>query len=359
MPPRELALAARADELSRRREPYVRATVVRAQHPTSAHAGDTALVLAGGAIEGFVGGNCVEASVRDYGLRTLASGEPLLLRVMPGDPVRNQEEGAVTVANPCLSGGSVEIFLQPFLPAPRVVVVGSGPIAQALSALGSVLGFEPELVAGGAAVPRPDDAALIVASHGREEEAALTAALQASVPYVALVASERRGHEVLASLDVDEELRSRVHCPAGLALGARTPEETALSILAELVSERSAASAPAAAGGVRPGAAEAAEEPAPAEAGSHEPRAAEAAEAPASAEAGSPEPGATKAAEEPASADAGSAEPATALDPVCGMTVPAIHATLHTEHAGKTIYFCSAGCRAAFLKDPEHYAVAS
>ena len=117
MPQRETALAARADELSRRREPFVRATVVRAQHPTSARAGDTALVLAGGAIEGFVGGNCVEASVRDYGLRTLASGEPLLLRVMPGEPVRNQEEGAVTVANPCLSGGSVEIFLQPQLPA--------------------------------------------------------------------------------------------------------------------------------------------------------------------------------------------------------------------------------------------------
>ncbi len=322
MPQREMALAARADELSRRREPFVRATVVRAQHPTSARAGDTALVLAGGTIEGFVGGNCVEASVRDYGLRTLASGEPLLLRVMPGEPVRNQEEGAVTVANPCLSGGSVEIFLQPQLPAPRIVVVGASPIAQALAALGSVLGFEPELVAGSAAQPRPDDAALIVASHGREEEAALTAALQASVPYVALVASERRGNEVLASLDVDEELRSRVHCPAGLALGARTPEETALAILAELVSERSATAAPptASAGTARPaGAADGVE----------------------------------------STAGSGTAEPATALDPVCGMTVPAIPATLHVEHAGRTVYFCSAGCRAAFLKDPEHYAVVS
>ncbi|MEV7647439.1 XdhC family protein [Arthrobacter sp. NPDC089319] len=344
MPQREMTLAARAEELSRRREPFVRATVVRAQHPTSARAGDTALVLAGGTIEGFVGGNCVEASVRDYGLRTLASGEPLLLRVMPGEPVRNQEEGAVTVANPCLSGGSVEIFLQPQLPAPRIVVVGASPIAQALAALGSVLGYEPELVSGSAAEPRPDDAALIVASHGREEEAALTAALKASVPYVALVASERRGNDVLASLDVDEELRSRVHCPAGLALGARTPEETALAILAELVSERSEAAAgvrpTAVAGGVKPSAAadgdESTSDSGPAE----------------------PGPGESGAAE-PIPAEPGSAEPATALDPVCGMTVPAIHATLHVEHAGSTVYFCSAGCRATFLKDPEHYAVIS
>ncbi|UNK45074.1 XdhC family protein [Arthrobacter sulfonylureivorans] len=336
MPQREMALAARADELSRRREPFVRATVVRAQHPTSARAGDTALVLAGGTIEGFVGGNCVEASVRDYGLRTLASGEPLLLRVMPGEPVRNQEEGAVTVANPCLSGGSVEIFLQPQLPAPRIVVVGASPIAQALAALGSVLGFEPELVAGSAAQPRPDDAALIVASHGREEEAALTAALQASVPYVALVASERRGNEVLASLDVDEELRSRVHCPAGLALGARTPEETALAILAELVSERSATAAPpAAAGAALPAAA---------------------ADGVESTDGVGP---AAAADGFESTAESGTAEPATALDPVCGMTVPAIPATLHVEHAGRTVYFCSAGCRAAFLKDPEHYAVIS
>jgi xanthine dehydrogenase accessory factor len=345
MPQREMTLAARAEELTRRREPFVRATVVRAQHPTSARAGDTALVLAGGTIEGFVGGNCVEASVRDYGLRTLASGEPLLLRVMPGEPVRNQEEGAVTVANPCLSGGSVEIFLQPQLPAPRIVVVGASPIAQALAALGSVLGYEPELVSGSAAEPRPDDAALIVASHGREEEAALTAALKASVPYVALVASGRRGNDVLASLDVDEELRSRVHCPAGLALGARTPEETALAILAELVSERAAAAA-----GVRPATVPDGGEPTsdsgPSDSGPAEP-------GPGESGAAGPGPG------ESGAAEPSPAEPVTALDPVCGMTVPAIHATLHVEHAGSTVYFCSAGCRATFLKDPEHYAVIS
>ena len=114
------SLAARANDLASRREPFVHATVVRAQHPTSAHAGDTALVMPGGDIQGFVGGNCVESSVREYSLQVLASQEPLLLRVVPGEPSRTAEEGAVEVSNPCLSGGAIEIFLQPRIPAPRV-----------------------------------------------------------------------------------------------------------------------------------------------------------------------------------------------------------------------------------------------
>ena len=110
-------------ELTRSREPFVQATVVRAQKPTSAHAGDTALVRADGRIDGFVGGTCAEASVREYGLMTLSTNEPLLLRIVPGeDTPQSTEEGAVTVANPCLSGGAVEIFLEPRVPAPRVLV---------------------------------------------------------------------------------------------------------------------------------------------------------------------------------------------------------------------------------------------
>src|SRR5918997_267728 len=135
-----------AAELTRTREPFVQATVVRAQKPTSAHAGDTALVRANGAIDGFVGGTCAEASVREFGLRVLSSNEPLLLRIVPGEVAGPSEEGSVTVANPCLSGGSVEIFLEPRVPAPRVVVVGDSPIAEALAALGGPLGFAVDLV---------------------------------------------------------------------------------------------------------------------------------------------------------------------------------------------------------------------
>ena len=241
MPTIAETLAARADELASRREPFVHATVVRAQRPTSAHAGDTALVLPTGEIQGFVGGNCVEESVREYSLQVLASQEPLLLRVLPGEPSRTAEEGAVEVSNPCLSGGAIEIFLQPRIPAPRVLVVGTTPVAQALATLGSGVGLDVELTDGEDADPRGDDAALIVASHGKAEEGALEAGLRAGVPYVALVASGTRGAAVLESLDVDDALRRRVFTPAGLQLGARTPGEIALSILAQLVGERSKA----------------------------------------------------------------------------------------------------------------------
>jgi xanthine dehydrogenase accessory factor len=314
-------LAARADELAGRREPFVHATVVRAQRPTSAHAGDTALVLPTGEIQGFVGGNCVEASVREYSLQALATQEPLLLRVVPGEPSRTAEEGAVEVSNPCLSAGAIEIFLQPRMPAPRVLVVGTTPVAQALATLGSGVGLAVELTDGDSADPRADDAALIVASHGKAEEGALEAALCAGVPYVALVASESRGAAVLDSLDVDEALRARVFTPAGLQLGARTAGETALSILAQLIGERSKSRHAAPAAGPATGDARQAAAPSAVPLASAPP-----------------------------------APPASAIDPVCGMSVPAADSSLHIRHDGVTVYFCSAGCRAAFRKEPERYA---
>jgi xanthine dehydrogenase accessory factor len=231
-----------AAELTRTREAFVQATVVRAQKPTSAHAGDTALVRADGRIDGFVGGTCAEASVREYGLMTLSTNQPLLLRIVPGEaPPQSSEEGSVTVANPCLSGGAVEIFLEPKVPAPRLLVVGDSPIAEALADLGRPLGLAVELAAGQDAVPRADDAALVVASHGRGEEPALTAALRLGVPYVGLIASRIRGAAVLAALDVPDDQRARVHSPAGLDIGGRTAAEIALSVLAAMVQERRAA----------------------------------------------------------------------------------------------------------------------
>ncbi len=303
MPANE-ALMARAEELGADREPFVHATVVRARHPTSAHAGDVALVLSDGAIEGFVGGACVESSVRKYSLQVLSTGEPLLLKVAPGEPSQHEKEGAVEVSNPCLSGGEIEIFLDPRIPAPRVTVVGRTPVAYALEAIGTTLGMDVRLTDGGAPAPHDDDAALIVASHGRDEESALEAALMADVPYVALVASATRGAAVVASLNVDDDRRSRVHSPAGLQFGAATPAEIALSILAELVSERASQRA-------------------------H--RVATPHIAPA----------------------------ATAIDPVCGMSVVLDSSSLHAEIGTGTEYFCSKGCRAAFLSAPERYASTS
>ncbi len=132
-------LARRADELAAAREPFVTALVARAQKPSSVAAGDSALVLADGTIEGFVGGVCTEQSVRAYSLKAIESGEPVLLRVLPdadGESVA-REFGTVVVQNPCLSGGAVEIFLEPVVPIAREL----RPIARAQTAVDPICGM--------------------------------------------------------------------------------------------------------------------------------------------------------------------------------------------------------------------------
>jgi xanthine dehydrogenase accessory factor len=198
-------LARRVAAREEKRVAFVHATVVRAGRPASVRAGATALVLGDGTIEGFVGGHCAEPSVRLHALRVLETGEALLLRIEPRDGTGTTTEGAVTEHNPCLSGGALEIFLEPHVPAPRILVVGETPIAHALAS-----------------------------------------ALEAGVPYVALMASRKRGEAVVADLDVDDADRARVHTPAGLDIGARTPGEVALSILAEIVASRRPQMAPVA-----------------------------------------------------------------------------------------------------------------
>ncbi len=280
-----LALSRRAQELAEQGVPFATATVVRVERPTSAKPGNTALVLPDGTIEGFVGGDCAEQSVREYALQTLESGDALLLRVVPFGG--EDERGVVTVQNPCLSGGMIEVFLEPVVPSPRVLVEGEMPISQALLRLGGEFGLEMVGVVGGEFEPRPDDLALVVAGHGREELPALKVGLELGVPYVGLVASRRRGQGVLGELrsdGVSQELIDRIDTPAGLDIGARTPEEIALSILAKIVAVRRAPK------------------------------------------------------------DA----PAIAVDPVCGMTVTVVPGTPSLVHEGETLYFCREGCKDAF-----------
>ncbi len=295
-------LAQRAADLRAERVPFVHATVVLADRPTSAKPGDEAIVFGDGTIEGFVGGTCAESTVRAQSLARLDSGEPLLLRIT-AEPEREpaDEPNKLSVHNPCLSGGTLEIFLEPVVPAPLLVVHGESPIAAALVALGERLGYEVST----AAAPDPAGvAAVVCASHGRDEEQALTAALAAGVEYVGLVASRKRGEGVVASLEVDEADRARVHTPAGLDIGARTPEEVALSILAEIVAERRRVSG----------------------------RPVEEAGSPATAE-----------------------RPGTATDPVCGMSVATVETSLHLDHEDVRYWFCGTGCLRAFAADPGGY----
>ncbi len=292
----------RAAGLRTERVPFVHATVVLADRPTSAKPGDEAIVFADGTIEGFVGGTCAESTVRAQSLALLDSGDPMLLRITPSPEEEDEPRpDRLTVHNPCLSGGTLEIFLEPVVPAPLLVVHGDSPIANALAGLGERLGYQVVAEAGADA---SDAAAVVCASHGRDEEEALTRALDAGVPYVALVASPKRGQSVVTSLEVDEAARARVHTPAGLDIGARTPEEVALSILAEIVAERRRTSG-------RP---------------VEEPRSEERAE-----------------------------RPGTAVDPVCGMTVATVETSLHLDHEGVRYWFCGSGCLRAFAADPTGY----
>src|SRR5438270_5762229 len=189
-------LADRAARMSAERVSFVVATVVRARRPTSVHPGDSALVTADGTIEGFVGGVCAESTVRLYSLRALETGEPVLLRLVPGDGGTESDDsldGAVIEHNPCLSGGALEIFLEPQLPAARLIVVGDSPISRALEKVAAAAGYDAVRPDVQDARPSAGDAAVIVASHGNGEERILAEALVAGVPYVALVASVRRG----------------------------------------------------------------------------------------------------------------------------------------------------------------------
>ena len=218
------------------RVPFVHAMVVRAQSPTSARSGDEAIILSDGSIEGFVGGQCAEESIRAASLDVLAEGEPLLLRVLPGGEEGFPElPGARVVMNPCLSGGALEVFLEPHLPPPLLFVVGETPIADAVAAQADSLGFAFAAVRTLEGLQPEGAVAVIVASHGRAEPESIRAALEADVRFVGLVASRRRGEAVLDAMDLTKEERDRVHTPVGLEIGAQTAAEVALSIMGGVV----------------------------------------------------------------------------------------------------------------------------
>ena len=287
-------VAARIAELTTSRVPFVRATVVRAQDPTSAHTGDEAIVLADGTVEGFVGGQCAVGSVRTAALEVLETGASLLLRVLPEqDAAFPSAPGAIVVVNPCLSGGALEIFLQPELPPPALYVAGASPTAEALAELAGPLGFAVVRDTEGGS---PAGAlAAVVATHGGDEPAVVRAALDAGVGYIGLVCSHRRGEALLAELALRDQELPKVHPHAGLDIGARTPAEVALAILADVVR------------GMRLEGLTATTTLAP--------------------------------------------RPATVVDPVCGMSVTVTADTPHTVVGGTEYWFCSAGCLARFEEE--------
>ena len=305
--------------------PYAVATVVRRERPSSAAPGNTAVITGDGAVHGWIGGSCTGPEVTRHAIASLGDRQPRLL-AFGGSP--GPRTDMIHVPMSCGSEGKVEVHINPVFPAPRLLVAGSSPIAQAVARLGAAMGYRVAVAEGreadASAAPvldgsfaaryaaRPPGVALyaVVATMGQGDEEAVEHLVAASADYLGVVVSPkrmRRVREYLAERGVCGSRIAKVRGPAGLDIGAVRPEEVAVSILAEIVSL------------ARAGA-----------------RAAE------------------EAGEEDAATPAGA--PATATDPVCGMTVPADGSRPSSAWQGRTVHFCCPGCRARFEADPAAYA---
>ena len=323
-----MSFFARLAELERERASFAVATVVARRAPVSSHLGDRAIVFADGRMEGFVGGSCSRDIVRREALRAIRIGLPRLVQIQPGGTAESGadtvSDDCVVVAMGCASEGAVDVYIEPHLPHPRLLVVGDTPVAGALARIAAQIPYDVvrvvlEAELGGLA-PIPhvrtialealqahlDDAGsderaqlvAVVASQGHYDEAALAPLLAAEPAFVGLLASRRRAAAVttlLAQQGVAPERLATLHAPVGLDIGAHSPGDVAISIVAQIVATAPRAEIP---------------------------------------------PDAT----EPAG---------IAIDPICGMEVETATAQHRLEHVGRTFFFCCAGCRASFAAEHE------
>ena len=300
---------ARALDLAQAGESFVLATVVWRQGPSSGQHGSRALVTEEGILHGWIGGACAEPVLLREAKRVLAEGEARLVWLGQAEEFERMQvpQGVVTVPIACQSDGALQVFIEPFLAAPRVVVVGRSPLAHTLTAMIVNLGWQAELVDGDAVadVIVTPATTVVVATQGHGDEDVIETVLRSNPVLVGLVASRKRGEAVRAYLRdrgfSDAQLAS-LQVPFGIDLGHTSHREIAVSILAELVARR-------AGGQLRP---------------------------------------LTRSL-------LPMVEVATAIDPVCGMTVDQVDANRPLEHSGSVYYFCAPGCRAAFAKDPETF----
>lgn len=301
-----------AASLSARGERFALVTVVRREPPSSARVGDTALVTEAGAYHGWAGGGCTRETVVREARRAMADGTPRLLSLSP-ETNPTPRRGMVALPMTCDSGGTVEIYVEPVMPQPRLVLFGATPAIRCLARIASAMGYRVDVVHPDAeeadfpdarsvqksfatdSVPR--DAHVLVATMGDDDVEVLRSVLAREPAYVGVVASRKRFAAMradLAARGVPEAALQRIKAPAGLDLGAVTPEEIAVSVMAQIVQERRR----------------------PAEAVGQE------------------------ALEE---------EPKEAIDPICGMSVAIATARHKAEVDGVAYYFCCGGCRTRFL----------
>jgi xanthine dehydrogenase accessory factor len=324
--------------LGREGQVFALATVVGRRPPVSAHLGDRAIVYADGRMEGFVGGACSREIARKQALEAIRARHARLVSIRPdASRIDMSDPERVIVPMRCVSEGAIDVYIEPFVPARRVVVVGATPVAEAVARLAAALDYDAVRIVDPAAVREVDatidgtdvrvlpldslrdavtgagtDVAVVVATQGHYDEEALQVAVRHDVPYVGLVASRKRAASVRGVLEGRgvSNLGS-IRNPAGLDLGARTPAEVALSILAEIVQQRPAESV----GRTQ----------------------------------------STDAAVPAAAAEAAS----TAVDPVCGMDVEVTGARHVADVEGTRYYFCCVQCRERFVAEPRRFLTAS
>jgi len=321
---------ARAVELRAQRQRFVLASVIWRRGPSSGQQGSQAVILPDGTVRGWLGGSCAEPTVIAEALACLGHGEPRLLCLGPSEGrdrdrsrgtglAEGRDEGLRRIAMACESEGAMEVYLEPVLPAPQVVVIGRTPAVDAIAAVALAIGWDavviddggraedherPELVRTSSdlsGLPVDRATAVVVATQGHYDDAALAAALATDAGYIGLVASAKRAEAVndyLRTQGFDDGDLARVSAPAGLDLGRIPNREIAAAVIADLVARR--------AGGQLLIEAEAAPRDRPVE----------------------------------------------AVDPVCGMSVLVADARYHTIHDGTDYYFCAAGCQRRFEASP-------
>jgi len=319
-----------AGELTRRGQPFALATVVWRQGPSSGQQGSRAIITASGDLHGWIGGACAEPVVIREARQVITEGVPRLLLLGTRDQFGAAvPDGMTVVPIACQSEGALEVYIEPVLPAPHLVIVGRSPMVETLADLSRALGWRTTVADRGAfsAADADESSMVVVATQGHGDEEAVEQAVAAGPAYLGLVGSAKRGAGVLGYLadrGVPQDQLDRVRVPAGLDLGRTTHREIAVAILAELVQLRAsgglaAASAVGSGAGAVPG-----------EEGRVSP----------------PSRG---------SASHGGSPPRESRDPVCGMTVTADASSYPLEHDGETYYFCCAGCRRSFQEDPAAY----
>ncbi|MEM9709901.1 MAG: XdhC family protein [Pseudomonadota bacterium] len=244
------AMAEAVSSLSKGEDPFAIATIVRTVGATAAKPGSKALLSAKGEIlQGWLGGGCTRSAVRKAALAAFKDGQPRLISVAPEDALSKDgvaagqaENGIHYARNGCPSKGTIDIFIEPTLPAPELVIIGGSPVAKALEDLAKPFHWDITTAAPDAALAAPKKMrAIVVATQGQGDRVALETAIASGAEYVGFVGSRRKFaalSEKMNGSGVNPESLARIRAPAGLAIGAVTPDEIALSILAELTEER-------------------------------------------------------------------------------------------------------------------------